>query len=605
MSYTMKYADAIGFAQFMNAETRERGQELWFRRCPRCGNTAGPDDEWKFSINLDSGAFKCFRGSCGYSGHFVEICREYNYPLVSEEETAQIYKRLHVPANLNEPKDSVIEYFKTRGISAETVAKYQISHKQGHPEILLFPFFNITGNLECVKYRHTKFVKEQAGKNGMPESKEWIEKDTKPILFGMNRCEGFDRVVITEGQIDSLSLSEAGIPNAVSVPMGCKNFAWWPHCYEWLTQFNEIVVFGDREKGHITLIDEILDRIGSKMTVKCVQPADYLFEKDANDILRAHGAEWLRRAVENASVPSVSAVKPLNEVSVVDLNELEKIPTGIKALDRAIGGLVLGTVTLLSGRSGEGKSTFMSQLVCSALEDDRKVFIYSGELEPHHFRRWLDLQLATDKHVVELVNASGTHYGTIHPDTADRIGKWYAGKAYIYDNGAELDKSSVISTIERAIRQYGVQLICVDNLMTAMEAVRSQDDLYRAQGEFVKRLKEIAKHYNVAVILVAHPKKNNDRAWNNDNVSGAAEIINYVDVAMSYSRNKENAAQSLLEIGKNRLTGVLQIGQQALALRYSALSKRIYDQSDTAFHDYGWTKAQEAFETVPADDLPF
>ena len=68
-----------------------------------------------------------------------------------------------------------------------------------------------------------------------------------PILFGMNHCEGYERLVITEGQIDSLSLTEAGVSNAVSVPTGANGFTWVPHCYEWLNRFEELVVFGDCE----------------------------------------------------------------------------------------------------------------------------------------------------------------------------------------------------------------------------------------------------------------------------------------------------------------------------------------------------------------------
>lgn len=603
MSYTVKYDDIIGFARFMGADTRERNDELWFRCCPKCGDTAKADDLWKFSINIDSGAFKCFRGSCGYQGHFVEMCREFNYPLISEEENRQAFRKLHVPAVLQQPKDTVLEYFKKRGISETTVRRFQVSHKDGSPDVLMFPFFNQTGQLEYLKYRDTKFNKDDKEHC----RKEWAEENTRPILFGMNLCNGFDRCIITEGQIDAMSLAEAGLQNVLSVPMGCKNFAWFPWCFEWLTQFKEIVVFGDREKGHITLISELQDRLGAKMPVKCVQSDDYLFEKDANDILCRHGAKWLQRAVDNAVIPSVSAVKPLEAVEIVDLNDLEKIPTGFPTIDKTIGGMVLGTVILLSGKAGDGKSTFMSQLVCSALEEGRKVFAYSGELMPYHFRRWLDSQLATDKYIVPLTNMYGDRYGTLPSEIAQKIGAWYSGRAFIYDNEAELDRNSVLETVERAIRQYGVQLICIDNLMTAMETVKDQDDLYRAQGDFVKRLKEIAKHYSVCIILVAHPKKTNDKGWNNENISGASEVGNYVDVIMSYSRKKDEINRSTLEISKNRITGNLQTGDKAITLNFAPLSKRIYDQSQTSEYDYGWITGEKAEKFVPVadEDIPF
>lgn len=92
-----------------------------------------------------------------------------------------------------------------------------------------------------MKYRNTKFRK------GIDKNKEWSEADTMPILFGMKQCSNFNRLIITEGQIDSLSVAECGFENAVSVPTGATGFTWLANCWDWITQFEEIVVFGDNE----------------------------------------------------------------------------------------------------------------------------------------------------------------------------------------------------------------------------------------------------------------------------------------------------------------------------------------------------------------------
>ena len=76
----------------------------------------------------------------------------------------------------------------------------------------------------------------------------------------MKQCDGFERLVITEGQIDSLSVDTAGINNAVSVPTGANGFTWVPYCFDWVSRFEEIVVFGDFEKGRMTLLDDIRKR---------------------------------------------------------------------------------------------------------------------------------------------------------------------------------------------------------------------------------------------------------------------------------------------------------------------------------------------------------
>ena len=90
----------------------------------------------------------------------------------------------------------------------------------------------------------------------------------------MAQCEDFARLVITEGQIDSLTLAECGVPNAVSVPNGCNGFTFLENVWDWIVQFKEIVVFGDCEHGKITLLDTLQRRLPN--VVKAVRMEDYL-----------------------------------------------------------------------------------------------------------------------------------------------------------------------------------------------------------------------------------------------------------------------------------------------------------------------------------------
>ena len=113
---------------------------------------------------------------------------------------------------------------------------------------------------------------------------------TKRILFGMWQCspDKDDRLIITEGQLDSMSVAAAGYANAVSVPNGKNGFTWVDNCREWIEQnFKKIIVFGDYENGEISLLDKITQEFN--MPVLSVRPIDYLNCKDANDILREYG----------------------------------------------------------------------------------------------------------------------------------------------------------------------------------------------------------------------------------------------------------------------------------------------------------------------------
>ena len=318
MFYELKQSDIFDFANTFQTQKKQKGDELFFERCPYCNG--GNHDKNTFSINLVNGTFKCFRASCDKQGHFVELARDFQFHLDFGE--IKEYRQLPQKPIITRPK--AIEYLKSRGISEQIAKKYGITTRTDNDNILVFPFHDENNIRQFIKYRNIKY-----NGNG---NKEWCEKDTKPILFGMAQCENFDTLVITEGQIDSLTVAECGIPNAVSVPTGANGFTWYRHVREWIDKFQEVIVFGDCEKGKITLVEELQNRLMQK--VKVVQMQDYLGEKDANAILQKYGKQAVIKAVQNAKIPVIKNIKELAEVKAIDINLLPKIKTNIKEIDR-------------------------------------------------------------------------------------------------------------------------------------------------------------------------------------------------------------------------------------------------------------------------------
>ena len=587
--YDFKSKDAFDFASFIGAETKQKGNELFFKYCPQCHG--GGTDKDTFSVNLQTGAFKCFRASCDYHGHFVELARDFGYKLDDEQERK--YRRLPQPKIESKPK--AIEYLESRGISADVAKRYKITTQTHNENVLVFPFYDDQNVLQFVKYRKTNFDKR------FDKNKEWCEAETMPILFGMAQCEDFTRLVITEGQIDSLSLATCGIKNAVSVPTGALGFTWLANCWDWINKFQEVVVFGDYEKGKITLIETLEKRL--QMKVKCVRPQDYLCEKDANDILRKYGKEAIIRAVEGAELRDVKYVKRLATVEAVNLRDLPKIRTGIRSLDRVCGGLLRGHVVLLSGKRGEGKSTFMSQLVAEAIEQDNAVFVYSGELPNYHFKNWLDLQIAGANHICTTKNEYNDEEYYLTDGCVKKINAWYYDKAFIFDNSAVSDDEyeGLIKVMVDAICRYDIKLVCIDNLMTAMDG-DPNTDIYRQQSAFVKKLEKLAQQYDVAIILVAHPKKSS-AAFDNDTVSGSSDITNAVSFVFNYQRaNDGDECDSYLMVTKNRMNGKLMAGDKAIPLYYSEKSKRI-SENPNEVKEYGCFRVSEKHDDLEWDIL--
>ncbi len=592
MGYEFQERDLLGLASKLGADTRRKGDELFFKWCPYCHGDGHDKDT--FSVNLTTGLYKCFRSGCDRHGHFVQLARDFGYPL-DMGDTPRKYREL--PQRPLKVKEQAVRYLEGRGISRAVTERYHISARKDNENVLVFPFYDENHTLRFVKYRKTDFDKER------DKNKEWCEKDTMPILFGIDQCQDFSRLVITEGQIDSLSLAEAGVPNAVSVPNGARGFTWVENCWDWVSKFPEVVVFGDCERGKITLVDELSRRLRCKLRV--VRQEDYLGEKDANAILQKYGPEAIRQAVHNAQVLPVNHVVRLADVESVDLNDLERIRTGFSNLDRVVDGFFMGQLVLLTGKRGEGKSTLMGQLMAEALNQGYKVLAYSGELPGYQFKRWLDFQLAGPQNVLTTYNVYSDPRYSLEEDTVQRLNRWYYDNAFLYDNnslnGDEYE--SLLETIEKTIQRYGVKLVCVDNLMTAID-VASADSQYIQQSQFVRSLKQISVRYNVVVLLVAHPKKTDGKVTDNDAVSGSSDITNRADIVLSYVKNAEGEAPGgKVFVMKNRMTGKLALGDGAVAMEYEPSSKRIYQAGSSPSYKYDWERTPAEFGS--ADDLPF
>lgn len=596
MLYEFEKNDAERFAREQGIKTRTYGNELQFEYCPFCRGGKNHDKQ-TFSINLTNGLYKCLRAGCNQSGNMIELAKQFTEFRLSDtvdrylsrgDYRADNYKPYNY--KVDEPKDSAVQYLKSRAINGDLCKKYEITMKEDG-KTLVIPFRDDKGVVWCIKYRNTKFDKN------VDKMKEWfdvrkivnkdgeLERDikskSKPILFGMYQCEDYTRVVITEGQMDSLAVASAGIKNAVSVPTGQGGTTWIPYCYDWLLKFDEIVVFGDCENGTVTLSNMIKSRFNRKR-VKIARIEDYKGCKDANELLRKHGIQAVKDAVENAVAVLDKHIIKVKNVEYVDLSKIPRISTGIKKLDEILkGGFALGQLILLSGKRGNGKSTMGSQFVTEALAQGHRVLVYSEELQSHIVKQWVNGQLIGK---IALTNKE-----------IEKCNDFYDDKFYLYDNGV-LDevRPNILDVIEDGLITQDFKFVLIDNLMTACRP-KGSENLYQVQSEFVFRLSKMAKQYNTVIMLIAHPRKSNN-VFDNDDVSGSADITNLSDVVMSYDKDRDRELPDLrvMRVTKNRLTGKT----GTIDLWFSDTSRRINDDQNFVrnyFDDF----------TETDEDIPF
>lgn len=282
--------------------------------------------------------------------------------------------------------------------------------------------------------------------------------------------------------------------------------------------------------------------------------------------------------------------------------------------DRDTFSIHMGQLVLLSGERGHGKSTFLSQIIANALDQKDPqgnrypIFVYSGEMQDNIFRAWLDFQLAGVRHIDTVTNKNGKEVPRLDKALRVRMGNWYRGRLWTYDDsilgqGEAAGLELLMQTVEDVIRQYGCRLIAMDNMMTALESIDTQEDLNKAQTRFVARLKAIAVKYNVCVLLVAHPRKSPAgmraaRTLISDDICGSGNVTNKADVVMTCQRHPEKECCCQIQILKNRVFGKTRIGEEAIELNYSPISRRMFESGSGNIR-YGWEREEEPEEKLP------
>lgn len=608
MHYELKESDIYDFAESQRIRVKVVGDEIRFNICPYCrGGKNYKKDLGTFSINRKTGQYECKRESCGVKGNMITLARDFDFQLSDEFSTyyrkKPTYRTLPQPKTEIIPKLAAVSYLESRGISEDTAKAYKVTVQTDKESVMCFPVYDESGKMVNVKYRNLNYTKDK--KNGI---KEWYEQNCTPYLYGIQVWDGtYDRMILTEGQLDAMSCHESGIPNSFSVPGGAKGFTWYPPSYEFVSEFKEMIIFGDYEHGKITLLDEMKQRFGG--VIKHVREEDYKDCKDANEILLKYGKEQIQKCIENAVMLPVTDIIELADVEDVDISKLEKLRTGIKQLDRLLyGGLPFGGVHLISGKPGSGKSTLASQILVEAIENGYKIFAYSGELPNYMFKAWLFYQIAGGFHVFESGDDVHEPRGfSISENNRNAMSNWIRGKAYIYDNSQidEEEHQALLKTTEDAIRRYGCRVILIDNLMTALDLEMTQgDDKYERQSKFVKKLTRIALKYNVLILLVAHKRKNNFSTNQNDEISGSGDIANLGMVTIAYDKSDDiDESERLIKVSKNRLFG--KVNNEGFLMKFDERSKRIYGDGDDKDREYGCFRHDDGFSEDDMTEIPF
>lgn len=231
--------------------------------------------------------------------------------------------------------------------------------------------------------------------------------------------------------------------------------------------------------------------------------------------------------------------------------DIVAIPTGFSYLDKAIRGLILGEVTILSGLNGSGKSSWLNSVMLNIIQRGFKVACFSGELTDYNVIKWLAQSAAGKNYVYKL---EGSDYSYEVNDLAyNKISDWLDEKFYLFNNNYGNNFGQVISDLEEVV-QKGAQFIVIDNLM-ALQISNFTGDKNEKQKQFILEVVEFAKKKNVHVVVVCHARKESGQQTllRKESIAGSSDLTNAVqNVAIVHRCGEDFCKRASEFLGKEK-----------------------------------------------------
>lgn len=221
------------------------------------------------------------------------------------------------------------------------------------------------------------------------------------------------------------------------------------------------------------------------------------------------------------NVKAMTSSKNVKKASPIELNKIEgrletRISTGINELDRVLGGgLVNGSLVLIGGEPGIGKSTLILQ-ICNKLNTDEKILYISGE------------------------------------ESGEQI-KIRADRLNVNKNNLLFLSETNMDIIEEEILSICPKLVIIDSIQTMYsEEIQSTAGSVSQVREITARIMKICKANSITTIIVGHVTKDG-------NIAGPRVLEHMVDTVL-YLEGERYFTYRILRGVKNRFGSTNEIG---------------------------------------------
>ena len=399
------------------------------------------------------------------------------------------------PIEITQPGTRVEEWFKTRGISANTLNDLKVTEGPEYmpqtnksENVIKFNYF-MGENLINVKYR-----------DGRKNFK--LYKGAEKVFYNINSVVGYEYCIIVEGEMDVLALHEAGIHNVISVPNGAtlnnNNLDYLDNCIDYLEDKEKIILAVDSDAAGQALQKELIRRLGAETCYL----ATFDDCKDANEYLIKYGKENLcDRIVKSKPVPleNVTTFRDIeDEITDFVRNGFKKgFQVGLENFDN-IFSTYTGQFITVTGIPSSGKSDFVDQMVVGYNKNyGWKTAFASPENAPTYL------------HAHKLMRKT---WGGMPSKNDIGTEKWNTIADHCNDNYFHIDMErytleSVLQKGAELVKRKGIKCLVIDPFNKVRDISCNTEDVNRYTMEYLSKIETFTKKYDVLVFIVAHPTK--------------------------------------------------------------------------------------------------
>lgn len=230
--------------------------------------------------------------------------------------------------------------------------------------------------------------------------------------------------------------------------------------------------------------------------------------------------------------------------------------------NKTIKGFRKGELTILTGATGSGKTTFLSQLSLEFLQQGIPTLWGSFEIKNEILATTM-LQQFTKK---KLTNKS-------LDDIKNAFEEFESKPLYFLNFYGSTPLDLLFATLDYAIYAYDIQNICLDNMQFMLSNQVAGAGKFDYQDKVTSMLRQLATDRKVQISLIIHPKKvDDDTNLNVASIFGSAKITQEADNVMILQKGMIPNYR-IIQVKKNRFDG--ETGDANLVFNYE--NKRYFE----------------------------